>query len=145
MGISETPMANMGIKDKKATRLAIEVMEDALERLKEASGSTEITGEMDWTNWDEYDYDKMGKRKSDVVGWIGVLVKNVINDMIKLCEDEDFKDELQKLTVISVSGQDDIEETFIKFKLDGTTLAVKLNADAIGGIKNRTSLRAVWE
>jgi len=145
MEIKETPMANTGIKGKKAMRLTAETMETGMEEFKSACGSTELSGEMDWTNWGTYDYEKMGQEKDDVIVWVASMLKNVFSDLVELCEDEDFKEELQKITTIAASGQKELGTYHINFSLDGTTLLVCMNADAINSTQNKDRLKAVWE
>ncbi|VAW66601.1 hypothetical protein MNBD_GAMMA08-2935 [hydrothermal vent metagenome] len=146
MKIKETPMANTGIKGKKAMRLTAETMEAGMTEFKSARDSTtELNGEVDWTNWGSYDYEKMDQEKDDVIVWVAGSLKNVFNDLVELCEDEDFKEELQKITTIAVSGQEEIGTYHIDFSLDGTTLLVCMNADAISSTQNKDRLKAVWE
>ncbi|HED36142.1 MAG TPA: hypothetical protein ENJ08_18255 [Gammaproteobacteria bacterium] len=137
----------MGIKDKKAMKAASEAMEEALAKFQTACGNDGSSCEIDWSNWDNYDYDKMsGSRpKEDVIESAGTLLSDVIGEMATLCSDEDYKEELATITKIAVTGKEDQDSMYVDFALDGTTLNLALNADAFGSWKNADLLKEVWD
>ncbi|VAW66607.1 hypothetical protein MNBD_GAMMA08-2937, partial [hydrothermal vent metagenome] len=98
-------------------------------------------------SWDGYDYDKMSgsREKDEVIGNAGTLLSDVIGEMATLCSDEDYKEELATITLISVSGKEDQDSMYVDFALDGTTMNMALNADAYGSWKNADLLKAVWD
>lgn len=136
----------MGIKDNKAKKAASEAMEEALAKFQSACGSDGSSCDIDWSSWDGYDYDKLsGNRpKEDVIANAGTLLSDVIGEMASLCSDDDYKEELATITKIAVTGKEDQDSMYVDFALDGTTLNMALNADAIGSWKNADLLKEVW-
>jgi len=137
----------MGIKDKKAMKAASETMQEALAKFQSACGNEESRCEIDWSSWEGYDYGKMSgsREKDEVIVDVGTLLSDVIGEMAALCSDEDYKEELAAITLISVTGSEDEYSLYVDFALDGTTMKMTLNADACGSWKNTDFLKAVWD
>ncbi len=134
-----------GIKDKKAMKGSEAKVTTAAAAAKTACGNAKLDAKFDWANWSKYDYKKLGKDKSDIIRFAGGLAESVIGEMANLCKDADYKEELAKITSIKLSGKDDQTKMYAAFKLDGTTLNIKLNADGVSSWKNADLLKAVWE
>ncbi|VAW58563.1 hypothetical protein MNBD_GAMMA11-2514 [hydrothermal vent metagenome] len=139
--------AQAGIKDKKAKKVATTTMDAALAKAKTSCGNAKLEGKIDWSSWGSYKYEKMsgGRAKDVVIHDAGTLLEGVISEMADLCKDADYKEELAKITTIAVSGKKDQSSMYVGFKLDGATLKMDLNADAIGSWKNKDLLKKIWE
>lgn len=136
-----------GIKDNKAKKEVAETLKSAVANVKSACGNASLAGDIDWANWDTYDYTKLSgnKAKSEVILSTKFLVEALADDIAELCKDADYKAELAKLTKLNFSGKKDQSSMYVDFKLNGTTLNMQLNADAIGSWKNKDLLKKVWE
>lgn len=136
-----------GIKDKKAQKESELTMNTAASEVKSACGNAKLDVDIDWTNWDQYDYSKMsGKaKKATVISYTGNLVKSVLDEMVELCKDADYKAELAKISSFKISGKKDQKDRYVAFSLSDTTLNITLNADGITSWKNAKLLKAVWE
>lgn len=143
--ISLSSYAIAGIKDKKSMKESEMAISTSATGVKAACGNANLESKVDWSNWDKYDYKKMGSKKSDVLGYTGGLAKSILESMADLCKDADYKGEISKITALNFSGKNDQSEMYAAFKLDGNTLNIMLNADGVSSWKNADLLKAVWE
>lgn len=134
-----------GIADKKTMRESENTITTSAEAVKQACGNPKLAAKIDWSNWEKYDYAKLGKDKAEILGYAGGLAKSVMDAMTELCKDADYKAEIAKLTSLSFSGKDDPTEYYVAFALSGTTLNIKLNGDGVDSWKNADLLKAVWQ
>ncbi len=87
----------------------------------------------------------MRSKKHDVLQYTGGLAESVLNEMAALCKDEDYKEELAKITNLKFAGKEDQESRYVEITLNGETLSVMLNADGVTSWKTEKVLKAVWE
>lgn len=134
-----------GIKDKKAMKASEDTIATAAETVKSACGNAKLDAKIDWSNWEKYDYKALGKEKDEILSYTGELAKSVLESMVELCKDADYKSEIAKITTLNFSGKDDPKEYYVAFSLAGNALNIKLNGDGVGSWKNAELLKAVWE
>jgi len=133
------------IKDKKAMRESEKNISTAIENVKAACGNATLEASVDWSNWSTYDYKEMRSKKSDVIRFTGGLAESVLTEMVNLCKDADYKEELAKITNLNFAGKEDQESRYVEFKLNENILEVYLNADGVTSWKTEKLLKAVWD
>jgi hypothetical protein len=120
------------VKDKKAIRAVDAKIAEEVTNVKTACGNSSLNVTV---NWDEYktmistnkETLKSEKYKSEwVIGHSGERTVAVLESISKICAaDEDYKEELAKLTDIQVLPKASFEDTKSEFSLNGNTLTVK--------------------
>lgn len=134
-----------GVKDKKSMVESEATVAAAIGSVKTACGNAKLDSKIDWNNWDKYDYKKMGSEKADVLRYVGGLTQSVLEAMVELCKDADFKAEVAKVISLNISGKDDQADPYVAFSRSGNVLNMALNADGVSSWKNAELLKAVWE
>ncbi|MEJ2527758.1 MAG: hypothetical protein P8Y49_06730, partial [Sulfurovaceae bacterium] len=74
------------------------------------------------------------------------VIPEIFDFIEKTCKNDNlYKEEIGKLTEISLGGKEAKDEMYAAFTLNGTILEVKVNLDGYGSWKNEELLKAVWE
>jgi hypothetical protein len=136
-------MASAGIKDKKIKIEADSTIQAGVEKVKAACGNQELTANIDWANWDKLSgSDKLNFMEASKNG----VIPEIFDFIEKTCKNDNlYKEEIGKLTEISLGGKEAKDEMYAAFTLNGTILEVKVNLDGYGSWKNEELLKAVWE
>jgi hypothetical protein len=135
--------ASAGVKDKKIKNEADSTIQAGVDKVKTACGNQQLSAKIDWANWDKLPKsDKTTLMESSKNG----VIPEIFDFIEKTCKgDKLYKEEIEKLTEINISGKEDKDEMYAAFVLDGTVLDVKVNLDGYGSWKNEELLKEVWE
>ncbi|MFT6909918.1 MAG: hypothetical protein ACJAS1_006645 [Oleiphilaceae bacterium] len=138
------------MKTKIEIKKAEENIEVAKAKLISACGNKSIDFNIDWTNYDSYDYKKLRRTPEQIVRFSGALINKLIEDLSEICSQGEYADmyksELTKISKVEITGHKDQETRDASFKLDneGATLVIVLNASSSYDSKYSKLLKALW-
>lgn len=138
------------MKTKIEIKKAEESIEIAKAKLISACGNKSIDFNIDWTNYDSYDYKKLRRAPEQIARFSGALINKLIEDLSEICSQGEYADmyksELTKISKVDISGNKDQETRDASFKLDneGKTLVISLNASSSYDSKYSELLKSLW-
>jgi hypothetical protein len=138
------------MKTKIEIKKAEESIQEAKVKLVNACGNKDVKFNIDWTNYDSYDYKKLRRSQEQIVRFSGALIVKLVENLTEICSQgeyaEMYKSELTKISQINISGHKDQELRDASFKLEneGETLLMELNASSAYDSKFEKLLKALW-
>lgn len=88
--------------------------------------------ELDWQAYDNLDWAALGKKRADEMPYLKGHISSFGNGFNAACKDEDYKEELVKVTrIILTPATEEGPSKKAQGKLDGTTLTITF--DSLGG------------
>ncbi len=122
-----------GVQHKKAKRGSEEKITKTLPKAIAACGNKELKVEIVWAEYDKFITDpanlkEIGKDKTEwILSKAGVRAKSLLEGLVKLCADKDYKEEVAKLTLIKIHPQAGYKKGKTAFTLskDGTNIKVQ--------------------
>jgi len=139
--------ANAGLMDqvkiKKAVRSGDTKVSAELANVKKACGNKNLTISVDWDKWNSYKLDA-AKHETTINYVVGLIVNDVLGNMIEACKDADYKSAITATKKINVSGKDKFSDRYIDFEYLNGTLKATVNADGYRSSKNKELFMAIW-
>lgn len=142
--------ANAGIEVKAKRMLTENTMTENVTKVQQACGNEVLETNIDWAQWDNYDFSEARLDKVKTTGWLGGLINYIYDDMVKLCTTTEhaalYKEEFQKVQKIQFVGQDSVNAKKAGFALDegGSVLKVALNPNAAYDSSTLKYLKQAW-
>lgn len=146
--VSVSAQASIEVKAKRM--LTENTMTENVAKVQAACGNEALATNFDWAAWDDYDFAEARLDKVKTTGWLGSLINNIYDDMVKLCTTTEhaalYKEEFQKVQQIQFVGQDSVEARKAGFSLDdgGSVLNVALNPNAAYDSSTLKYLKQAW-
>lgn len=139
--------AQAGVAEKKATKKAIEKIEKSIEKTKAQCGNVHISYTVNWV--DVLAFEDLEYARKRLIGAAGGNAAAVFKQLASICKrDEDYKEEIVKLTHVNFSSQlTDNKSAHNGYSLtqDGQVLDISLVAKyGYGGTKLKKALKNIW-
>ncbi|MDW2244671.1 hypothetical protein R7039_24485, partial [Vibrio sp. 1287] len=77
--------ANASIEVKAKRMLTENTMTENVTKVQQACGNEVLETNIDWAQWDNYDFSEARLDKVKTTGWLGGLINYIYDDMVKLC------------------------------------------------------------
>jgi hypothetical protein len=119
-----------GVAEKKATRAANEAIAAAAAETKTACGNASLEVNVAWAEFDAMAesnaalLEKKNQKMIWVIGQAGERTAGTLKALTKICADEDYKEEIGKLTTVTVSAKPAFDDYKSDYSLEGTNLKV---------------------
>lgn len=142
--------ANASIEVKAKRMMTEKVMVEELAKVQAACANTAVSPTFDWSQWDTYNFKEERLDELKTTGWLGSLINNIYDDMVKLCTTTEhaelYKAEFQKVEKIQFAGQESIKANKSKFVLadGGKVLNVSLNPNAAYDSSTIKYIKQAW-
>lgn len=126
-----TSVAFAGVAEKKAINASNEAIKAEVNNTQAACGNAQLETNLDWDAFKSMADNNAEKLKKNnyktewVIGHAGERTVAVLQAMARICdEDADYKEELAKLTTISVTPKGDLEDYKSEFSVFETTFNI---------------------
>jgi hypothetical protein len=137
--LSLAAFAALNAHEKKATKEAQIIANEAVDRVKKACGNSSLKFVFEWQAFKELDYTVGGISRDEAMRRAGDRANRVGNAMIAVCSDPAKKLALSQIREVHLAPQDEAKNFFFEFARQGDLLQIKFGAFGVIATQDLTA------